>query len=532
MEDSQAKKELCFVPVDDPELVVGIVAPVGANLASVVDSLKREFDKANYKVEIIRVSALMHQLKSYESLGKKEGFSEFERIKNHMAAGTTLRTQTDRGDLMALLSIGQIRRIREQKNIDAGCTQEENNSSKPIPRTVYILRSLKHPEEIDTLKAVYGDTFIVVSAYSPREERVQHLAHALAKSENTSEPSKFRSKAEELICIDEKEEANKLGQNVSDAFPLADLFVDSRDKNNLNKSISRFLDYYFNYPYPSPTRDEFSMYIANAAALRSADLARQVGASITNQEGDIIAVGCNDIPKVGGGLYWIGDENDKRDFLLGYDSSSRYKNEILQEFIDKLKEANWLSVDKNKKNIDELLSDILEGDDKEVFDDAKIMDIIEFGRSVHAEMAAITDAAKRGIGTENATLYSTTFPCHLCARHIISSGICRVIYIQPYPKSQAENLYGDSIVVDPLIPVPGRVAFEPFVGISPKMFVKIFGAKGKRKHKITGETIEWDRANSNPKIKRFVLTYLSAEEVLIGEDLPRIMSENSLELVS
>lgn len=58
---------------------------------------------------------------------------------------------------------------------------------------------------------------------------------------------------------------------------------------------------------------------------------------------------------------------------------------------------------------------------------------------MHAEMFAITDAARRGLSVRDATLYCTTFPCHMCARHIIASGIRKVVYIEPYPKSMAKG---------------------------------------------------------------------------------------------
>ncbi len=63
--------------------------------------------------------------------------------------------------------------------------------------------------------------------------------------------------------------------------------------------------------------------------------------------------------------------------------------------------------------------------------DAQIMDIIEFGRMIHAEMSALTDAARLGRSTKDATLYCTTYPCHLCAKHIVAAGIMRVVFLLP-----------------------------------------------------------------------------------------------------
>ena len=69
---------------------------------------------------------------------------------------------------------------------------------------------------------------------------------------------------------------------------------------------------------------------------------------------------------------------------------------------------------------------------------------LEFKCIIHAEMSAISDAARKGVAIQGATLYSTTFPCHLCAKHIVASGIKRVVYLEPYPKSYANALHGES----------------------------------------------------------------------------------------
>src|SRR5579871_385409 len=84
--------------------------------------------------------------------------------------------------------------------------------------------------------------------------------------------------------------------------------------------------------------------------------------------------------------------------------------------------------------IDELVSGILV-DHASVIGGAQLLNVIEYGRCVHAEMAAIVDAARRGVAIAGCTLYTTTFPCHECARHIVAASIRQVVYIDPYPKS-------------------------------------------------------------------------------------------------
>lgn len=514
---------------DGPEIIVGLVSPVGSNLHCVVAALQDELAAANYGAIVVKVSSLLHQLQRYEKLGQGNS-SEYHRIKRHMKAGTELRTTTGNGGIMALLATGEIRQRRFEENIKRGLRGEEAYRI-PLPRTAYILDSLKHPDEIHTLRDVYGDAFFVVSAYAPREYRVEALAERLAASEQNQNSSMYRSKAEDLISIDEAEEGNKLGQDVSDAFPLADLFVDSRSKDQVRLSISRFLDALFKFPYSTPTRDEFAMFIAKSSALRSADLGRQVGAAITDNEGDIIALGCNEVPKASGGLYWTGDAGDQRDFVLGYDTSVKYKREILAELLGRLRSARWLASSKSQKTPDEMVEDLLSGNAKKVLHGAQITNLLEYGRSVHAEMAALSDAAKRGNSVAGGTLYTTTFPCHLCARHIVAAGIHRVVYIEPYPKSQTKRLYPDSIVIDPAATVHERVHFEPFVGIAPTQYTRMFTSRNNRKDGSTGKAVEWNRSHQQPDVRVFPLSYLLVEEQFVGKQLPEILSRARLRSV-
>ena len=505
------------------ELVVGIIGPVGVNLSVVEEVIEAEFRIVGYKAEKIGISSLLHQLENYSNLATTSHNSEFDRIKMHMKAGTELRTKTGQGDVMAMLAISRIRQIRTEKQSSE--VPEDEKATTPLGRTVYILRSLKHPDEIKTLRDVYGSAFIVVSAYIPREERVSTLAEVLASSEHDSNVEKYRTKAEELIEIDEQEEGQKLGQDVSDAFPLSDLFVDGRSRENLETSIRRFIEALFGYLYHTPTRDEFGMYLAQAAAMRSSDLSRQVGAAITTKEGDVIALGTNDIPKAFGGLYWCGDKGDKRDFRLGYDSNVKFKNKIVVEIVGKLKSAGWLAEDKTSKITQDLADELLSHKGNDVLGDAQIINLLEYGRSVHAEMAALTDAAKRGLSVQDATLYTTTFPCHLCARHIIAAGISRVVYVQPYPKSQTKLLYADSVAIDPTAEIKDRIHFEPFVGIAPTKFRALFEYYGKRKYSSSGKTINWIAGSAVPNIWIFVAAYLLIEEKIVGDILPGLLSD-------
>jgi tRNA(Arg) A34 adenosine deaminase TadA len=130
------------------------------------------------------------------------------------------------------------------------------------------------------------------------------------------------------------------------------------------------------------------------------------------------------------------------------------------------------------------------------------MDALEYGRVVHAEMSALADAARCGHGTKGAVLYCTTFPCHLCAKHIVAAGISKVVFLEPYPKSLAFDLHADSIQVEGgdrghYNDFPS-VKFEHFYGVSPRRYREIF-ERGKRKDD-NGALIEYAGGTARPII--------------------------------
>ncbi len=139
--------------------------------------------------------------------------------------------------------------------------------------------------------------------------------------------------------------------------------------------------------------------------------------------------------------------------------------------------------------------------------------LLEFGRIVHAEMAAIMEAARRGVAVLNGRLYCTTFPCHMCARHIIASGIREVIYIEPYPKSLAKELYRDMICVDDDVADDNAVKFRPFVGVAPLKFIDLFQAGVRKDEK--GRAIKWDQELAEPKIRQ-LSDYKDAELAIMN----------------
>jgi len=57
----------------------------------------------------------------------------------------------------------------------------------------------------------------------------------------------------------------------------------------------------------------------------------------------------------------------------------------------------------------------------------------EVCRAICAEQLAISEAARNGVNIDGSVAYITTFPCHICAKLLVSSGISEIVYDNDYP---------------------------------------------------------------------------------------------------
>lgn len=470
------------------ELVIGIVSPVGVNLEDVQNRLESLLNQFNYKLNLIHLSKLGE---AYGAAPANSN-SELDRLDQGMNNGKLLREKYDRDDFYALLAIDAIFRLRGS----------DPDSTSPLIRNAHLIRSLKNPDEVETLRNVYGDGFFLIGVSSSLESRRRYLENVKGI------PSEH---IERLISRDDKE-ADDHGQRTRDVFQMADAFVTTDDIQRLSDQLSRVLDLLFSNPITPPTAEEYAMFMAYAASLRSADLSRQVGAVITSPSGDIVSAGANDVPTFGGGLYWPG-KLDKRDYKQGKDFNEAEKYGII------IKVMKQIPGNENKDDA------TLIHDGKSLLKNTGLLDISEYGRAVHAEMEAILSAGRNGISVKGGTLYTTTYPCHNCAKHIVAAGIHRVKYVEPYPKSYATKLHFDSIDAESSGELERKkqikVKFEPFTGIGPRKFVDLFSmslSSGRNiKRKKNGVVIEWKRSSAELRVPMRPLSYLDAEVILVNE---------------
>lgn len=423
----------------------------------------------------------------------KEKTSEDDRIWMHMDAGDEIRDKSGRNDAIAGLAIGYISDYCKDRYAGA-----------PALNTAFVLDSLKHPAEVELMRRIYRDRFILISVHSPTEDRFKSLKLRIAKSHgHPQRADDFTDEANRIMKRDEHDDVHGFGQNVREAFIEGDVYVSTQPKSELGEKIVRYFRLFFGDPFITPSRDEYAMFQTHAAALRSADLSRQVGAAVCTHDGEIIAVGCNEVPRPFGGQYWPEDTPDQRDFQLGYDSNVKQRDEALSKTFERLKKQEQLA----------------EGIGISAFTASlkgtRIANLTEFGRTVHAEMAALLDAARRGASVKGLKLFTTTFPCHNCARHIIGAGIKEVVYREPYEKSMASELHKDAIVVDPATKVTDKVVVRRFVGVGPPRYIDLFSMPTRKDP--AGNKVDWAEADAAPRLINTETAYLTNEEDFLDE---------------
>jgi cytidine deaminase len=437
---------------DRPELIFALVGFAGAPLDDLSTALKTSLKTFNYQPVDIRLSDLLVNVRGVTVQDRQPG--ECARIRYLQQKGDAFRDKLKKKDPLARAAITAIRTKRAERS---------GSPDKPAAAHAYILRQLKLPEEVNLLRHVYGSAFVLVGGHAPSSIRISHLASLAAG--NVSE-------ATQVIDVDEKEHT-EFGQNTQDTYPKADFFANLYPPG-AEAEVERFVELLFGHPLHTPSPDEYAMYQARAASLRSSDDNRQVGAVIVRKDADVIAVGTNEVPRAGGGFYWDKDSPDYRDQQLlkrGQDRATNIKIDVLAELIETMKQKKWLQdtiAETNKHDIARDLLPSLKG--------TQFLNIGEFSRPVHAEMASLIDAARRGVPVADQVMFVTTFPCHNCAKHIIAAGIEQVIYLEPYHKSRALQLYGEEIVSDWLTTDKDatKVGFFAFTGIGPRLYEQLF----------------------------------------------------------
>lgn len=448
------------------ELVIALFGPVGSGVSTAAIFIEEILNQIfSYKIcPIIKPSSIIKTEAHRVGLRVPPDEPLDVYISEMQTAGNRLREHFG-GNYLAEKVVEQIFKFRHENGGYQG--------DIPLPgRRAYIIDSLKNQDELDLLRQIYGETLCVFGVFSPDPIRKQRLIDAGVPENNVKK-----------IIDRDQSEIITFGQKTRKLFVQSDFFVcNDQRKEELRSKIERYLHIMFDTAVHTPTKAEAAMYKASASAANSACMSRQVGAAILSKEGEIIAVGWNDVPRFGGGLYREDDrsfvdvaqgrivDRDNRCFKWGgcICHNETRRTAIVDNVSGKIAKAGLLKKGKTAADVKELLVG------------TEIDALIEFSRSIHAEMEAILSVAREGKHSlVGATLYTNTYPCHNCARHIVASGITAVVYIEPYLKSLAIDLHHDAVTEDPND--KSKVVFRQYDGVAPHSYLRLFRPKADRK---------------------------------------------------
>jgi len=467
------------------ELVIALVGPVASGVSTSALVIERVLrDEFGYQVApIIKASDIIRHEAARVGIAIPPLRPISTYIHEMQTAGNALRDRFGNNYLVEKA----VERIVKFRDENGGYAE----NGVPLPgRRAYIFDSIKNIEELRLLKQIYGDTLCLIGVFAPDEIRSERLVNDGADRETIKK----------ILDRDQGEVAT-FGQMTRKVFVQSDLFIcNDQKKNEIEVRIKRYFEIIFGTRIHTPTRAETAMHKAAAVAANSACMSRQVGAAIVSKKGELIGVGWNDVPKFGGGLYIEEDQftwnqeqqavvdSDHRCFKWG---GNKCHNEIRRlDILDRIAKSVAASSHVRKETTAKDIRALLDGTD--------VDSLTEFSRAIHAEMEAILSVAREGRHSlEGATLYTTTYPCHNCARHIVAAGISMVMYIEPYLKSLATALHNDALTERR--DAKDKVRFVQFDGVAPRNMLRMFSVQADRK--VSGFLIEYDPKKAIPILR-------------------------------
>lgn len=293
--------------------------------------------------------------------------------------------------------------------------------------TKFVIDSIRNPEEVYYLKAQYVN-FFVFGIFAGSSIRWGRIKDTYRENQAQFHEDEKRDKGEKIAH----------GQRVTDTFLTSDAIILNEatihNKNDayltLKTKVEKYLKLFSGEATDkSPTEMEAIMAMAYSNSLRSSCLKRKVGAVIVDSKGNVFSSGYNEVP-------------------------------FLEKPCLNLYGGCYRSV--SKKNIENLFDGGQSTLKKDVMAKVKLL---EKCRALHAEENAILNVARFGSATvlQDATLYTTTYPCNLCANKIAQVGIKKVIYYEPYPVEEAKETLEKA-----------HIAQEMFEGITFNAYFRVF----------------------------------------------------------
>jgi deoxycytidylate deaminase/dephospho-CoA kinase len=349
-----------------------------------------------------------------------------------------------------------------------------------------IVDGIRNTAEVQALRA--WPHFYLVSVQAKRDVRETRV---LAQGDRCKTEEEFR-KADERDA--EEQKAN--GQQVTKCNYLADISVINEKEISTDAKLDRqnYIHEKLYQPYlmliermamgeqpkeARARRDEALMTLAYVESRRSSCVKRQVGAVIATEDGDVISAGYNDVPEASTPcIYdpryrWCARDHLQESIAqkIACCPSCGSKVEIkvscqqcAREITNFVKRCPHCKADIDidyqcPKCQTRVFEEFLAGASEE-----RTGKLLDMCRALHAEENAILNLSRTGVRLpEKAVLYSTTFPCNLCANKIVAVGIRTVVYAEPYTMKEAELVFEKK-----------HVALRRFEGVKSNAYFRLY----------------------------------------------------------
>ncbi len=301
--------------------------------------------------------------------------------------------------------------------------REQNHFS-----TRLVIDAVRNPLELVYLRDQFAAFFSIAITTDEGHRRTRLTESGMSKRDIDSLDNREYSK-KSLTSYE-----NFVSQNIEECIQKSDIFItnpgppDSIEQNKLvlHRQLIRYVTLICRPGLVTPTHDERCMQLAFAAKLNSGCISRQVGASISDANSSIKAVGWNDVPK-GQVPCLLRDANTLLHSSDPAAFSDYEKNN--SEF-----RAQVSSSHKNAPMIKTRRGLPCPFCFKDAYNALTKKPNQVHTRSLHAEENAFLQLAKHGnSGIAGGNLYTTASPCELCSKKAFQLGIKEIIYVDPYP---------------------------------------------------------------------------------------------------
>lgn len=239
-----------------PELIFGLVGPIGVNMSMVETRLGEALKAVGYTPIPIQLTGLMTQISVNVEIDKS--LDPKRHYESRIDYANAVRAKCNDDGALAALSILDIRNHRRKNNLTMlsakPADSQDNSDEIPLEAHAYVIRQLKRKEEVDLLRKVYGRKFIQISVSLNALNRSKTLSRQIAARNPHLDQRACDDAAHALIERDQNESETLHGQRVSEIFHLGDVFVDAKSDDTIEKTIRRFIEAFFGRNSVSPTK--------------------------------------------------------------------------------------------------------------------------------------------------------------------------------------------------------------------------------------------------------------------------------------